>query len=522
MRDFTQKVIRGIRQEEDGFSLPFIASMLVLLLGISAFAVDLGWLYLNGSRLQRGADSAALAGVVFLPFDPANVEDKAVDGANANGWDVGTVITSGTPTSVGSGPDTLTWSQLPDNQLQVRLDASIPTFFLKVMGFDRFDISRTSTAQFIKPVPLGAPANCIGIGQSVTTSGLDSHATGSGSAFDVCNDYVQNFWSAINGRRTALEHGDPYAPTCGVQCPGSNPNHDQYYYFAIDVPPNPGAWIDLYLYDAGFYDRTNFAETGDEDDLSGSTSGGTNMTFSVFDPDETPQIPENNLTPTTCSLGTNSLSINSEDNTPPYRNTWSRMCRIPNPTEGIYTLRVSNGGNGIGGSNSYSILADSANFGPTNVTRVYALNEMSIFTNAPSGSATVYIAEVDPVHANKTLELTFYDPGETAGSGTMTVVPPPPLTTAGISCSWVATNNHPPNAPTSGNTCSINTSIGGNSQYNAEWITMQIQIPDETVYTCDPAVDCFWKMNLALQTAHDRTTWEAKVIGNPVALVPNP
>jgi hypothetical protein len=29
-------------------------------------------------------------------------------------------------------------------------------------------------------------------------------------------------------------------------------------------------------------------------------------------------------------------------------------------------------------------------------------------------------------------------------------------------------------------------------------------------------------MNLDLNVAHDRTTWEARVIGNPVALVPNP
>ena len=28
-------------------------------------------------------------------------------------------------------------------------------------------------------------------------------------------------------------------------------------------------------------------------------------------------------------------------------------------------------------------------------------------------------------------------------------------------------------------------------------------------------------MNLNLQTSHDRTTWSARVIGNPVRLVPN-
>jgi hypothetical protein len=114
--------------------------------------------------------------------------------------------------------------------------------------------------------------------------------------------------------------------------------------------------------------------------------------------------------------------------------------------------------------------------------------------------------------------LVFYDPGETDGNGTMTVVPPAGVT--GHTCSWTATDNHPPNAPDSGNTCSINTSSGGNSQYNAEWITMQIDLPGN--YTCNPTnAGCFWKMNLVLNTAHDRTTWEARVIGNPVALVPN-
>jgi hypothetical protein len=132
------------------------------------------------------------------------------------------------------------------------------------------------------------------------------------------------------------------------------------------------------------------------------------------------------------------------------------------------------------------------------------------------GSAIVYIAEVSPIHANKTLELTFFDPGETSGTGNMTVIPPPGV--SGVTCSWTATNAVSPNNPTNGSGCTIQTSSGGDSRFNGEWITMEIQIPAD--YTCSS--DCFWKMNLALQTAHDRTTWEAKVIGNPVALVPNP
>ncbi|MGB8361502.1 MAG: Tad domain-containing protein, partial [Acidimicrobiia bacterium] len=186
---FIKKTINRFRDEDDGFSLPFIASTLVLLLAISAFAIDLGWFFLNSTRLQRAADSSALAGVVFLPWDVTNVVNKAVDGADANGYDVGTV--NGVPVA-GGGNDILDWQQLADNKLEVTLTANVGTFFLKVLGFDQFTISRTATAQYVKPVPLGAPANCIGIGGSVTSSGLPASAL---SAYTLCNNYTQNFWS---------------------------------------------------------------------------------------------------------------------------------------------------------------------------------------------------------------------------------------------------------------------------------------------------------------------------------------
>lgn len=502
---------RALRDGDKGVSLPLVAGMFVLLLGMSAFAIDLGWLYLNGTRLQRAADSSALAGVVFLPADTANVANKAVDGANANGWNIGTVNGA----SVGSGPDTLTWTALSDNKLQVELETTVPTFFLKVLGMEEFDISRTATAQYIKPVPLGSPANCIGIGQTVTSTGITG--TAALNSFAACNGYPQNFWGAINGRQTDKYHGDPYAVACGYNCSGSNPEHTPNYYHAIEVPAGK-AWVDLYIYDGGFYDRASFAETGDEGNLTNTTPGGTNMTFTLFRPDSTPLIPNDNSSLVACASGvglaSNTLTINAEASSGTYKNRWARMCRINNPTEGLYILRTSNGGSSIGGNNSFAFLAATSSLSPP--ARIYAVNSMSIFTNAPSGQATVYIAEVDPVHANKTLELRFFDPGEGSGNAWMTVVPPPGV--SGYSCSWTATATVSPTNPTSGSGCSIQTTTSGNQQYNGEWITMQIQIP--AGYTCSS--DCFWKMDLDLNTSHDRTTWEAKIIGNPVALVPNP
>jgi Flp pilus assembly protein TadG len=51
---------------ERGAALPFVSIALVLLLGAAAFAVDLGGVHLNGNRIQKAADAAALAGVVHI------------------------------------------------------------------------------------------------------------------------------------------------------------------------------------------------------------------------------------------------------------------------------------------------------------------------------------------------------------------------------------------------------------------------------------------------------------------------
>lgn len=75
-------------RNERGVTLIWAATMLVLLLGASAFATDLGWIYLNGARLQRAADAAALAGVVNLPAFVDEAEADAVDASGRNGFPI--------------------------------------------------------------------------------------------------------------------------------------------------------------------------------------------------------------------------------------------------------------------------------------------------------------------------------------------------------------------------------------------------------------------------------------------------
>ncbi|MDH5616911.1 MAG: pilus assembly protein TadG-related protein, partial [Acidimicrobiia bacterium] len=179
----------GLKLEDQrGAALVWVAGSLVMLLAFSALAVDLAWIYVNSSRLQNAADSAALAGVVNLPGAPAVAQSDAEDAAQANGFPVG-------------GANTVTASPLSDNSLHVTLTTAVPTYFLKVLGFNSFDVSRESTAQYVKPVPLGSPSSCFGIGSLSAVTGCTISAQ-------------QNFWAAINGHYTAREHGDPFAPRC--------------------------------------------------------------------------------------------------------------------------------------------------------------------------------------------------------------------------------------------------------------------------------------------------------------------
>ena len=136
-------------------ALFFIALTLAVLVGMAAFAIDLGWLYLNTSRVQRGADAGVLAGAVHLPVFPDQAASDAVDGANANGWKVGWVNGQQIP---GGGLERLDWRLLNGNRMEVTLEAVVDTFFIRALGFDSVTIRRTATAEFkIEPPPPQRP-----------------------------------------------------------------------------------------------------------------------------------------------------------------------------------------------------------------------------------------------------------------------------------------------------------------------------------------------------------------------------
>src|SRR6266850_773929 len=76
--------------EDRGQTLVITALVMTILLGLAGLALDVGWYELNLMRMQRAADAAALAGVVFLPGDPSGAIDAAIAEATKNGYANGT------------------------------------------------------------------------------------------------------------------------------------------------------------------------------------------------------------------------------------------------------------------------------------------------------------------------------------------------------------------------------------------------------------------------------------------------
>lgn len=476
-------------RDDKGAALLWLAGSLIVLIAASAFAVDLGWIYLNNSRLQAAADSAALAGVVNLPGFPAQATADAELAAASNGFPV--------PASA-----TLTDSILADNEYQVELRASVDTFFLRVIGFDAFNLRQDATAEYIKPVKLGSPDNQFG-GPSV------------------------NFWAAINGRYTEIQQGDPYASECinhngssgPAGCSGAtNPEYRPGgYYYAVEVGSGSSD-LSVEFYDGGHFVSTGGSGTSDPRDTSWRPNWpdrGVFLTYNMYAPDTTPSDPTDNsslvCSDTFPAYFENSLSFSQRNNG--HFNTWSgpNNCFVSGAlTPGIYVLQLPSPD--YEGSSKFGIRA-SVGSGPA--PKVYGLLDMSIHVNFTSNQAEPYLAEVRPEHAGKTLEIDIWDLGDAPGSQTDAWITFYDSSGSRPDCSWTSTNGE---SATGVSNCRIDI---GAQRFNAEWIYVQIPIPSS--YTCNPSGPlpaCWWKIqiNSKLQPT-DRTTWTARITGDPVRLI---
>lgn len=490
MRPIRRKSTRTPKRDK-GFVLITQVLMLGVLITMTALAVDVGSFYNRATDLQKAADAAALAAVVWMPDNHPTATSVARDAAKQNGF------------THGVNGVTVNVATVPGNPRQVKVtvtDPNVPTIFGKMIT-DRISMKRSAVAEYVLAVPLGSPDNKFG-NQGTPVSPSDP-----------------NLWAAINGPYTAREQGDPFATRCtnsssATSCTSSNPDYrNTGYTYAVEVPPSGvGRELTVEVFDAGFYHGSLGTGTGDTR-LVGSQ--GPPMRFELFEADSTPL--DNSDNPTLngrCTTGPGRLTLAAGASASTYRQKWATLCTFTALRSGVYPLQVKSGNISgqpeQGNATSHYSLRSSLS-GGGDQPRIYGIGDMSIYTGN-SGTSTFYLAEVDSIHAGKTFEIELFDPGDGSSGNYFLEILKPDGTVA--TCRYT---NAAGNFGSTG-TCRIQTRVNGAPTpniYNGKWLTIRLDLPP--TYSC---TNCWWKVRYDVTgSPTDRTTWRAAILGDPVHLV---
>jgi len=494
-----QRLLRARTRDEGGFVAVFVSLTLVIMLMFAAFTVDFGSWYTRSAEIKRAADAAALAGVVWMPeFDLA--QQYALATAAKNGF------------VNGQNNVVVTVEDVPSNNRQLRVtirDTKAKQFFSRLVTGGQ-SIGRSSLAEYVLPVPLGSPENVIGTGNLSLTN----------------QAATQNFWAAVSGYCSGHESGDKklsrnesYSQSSSSSAcnNGSASNDDDYdpdgYLYAIDLPQNSTS-LKLEVYDGAF---------NDSDAPDSGLVGGQSITtyFTIYDRNPTPLDLSNLTVLTTLSATTGQSS---------FANQWKSLYTWSNPKAGQYYVRVYTDASqttNSRGSNGFALRAYTGSSFSTCTTitgqsnyssacpQVHAVSDLSIFANISSTAPSFYLAQIDPIHAGKTMRINLFDAGE--GAQSLQILDPngnpaafawstpcnPPAPPTG-SCSGTATGSNP-SLDVSGTGTQPYAGLNSSSKYNDRYITIDIPLPSNyaTVY----GTKTWWKVKYNVgSSSTDRTT----------------
>lgn len=140
-------MLRRLGKDARGGAGLIVAGMMPVLIGFTAFAVDLGAVQLDTRRLQGIADAAALAAVT----SPGNATSRAQALVNGSGFPrpVTVRVTPGNYAldSAIAPESRFTAGGTNPQAVRVVLESSSPTFFARIFGTRDVTIARTATAR---------------------------------------------------------------------------------------------------------------------------------------------------------------------------------------------------------------------------------------------------------------------------------------------------------------------------------------------------------------------------------------
>jgi hypothetical protein len=216
-----KSLIARTLEEQDGQVLPWVAFMMILLIGIGAFVLDTGHAYVCYHELQAATDAAALAGAQQLRNSTAisvATSYSAISGNLNTDQNIPNVsMVPGYPAlkclSTIKAMGMACTAPNNANAIQVKEQAMIPTFFAGIFGIRQMSLSTTATAAVA-----GAKARLYNVAVVIdTTSSMNTFDSNCGATRIAC---------AENGVQVLLQNLSPcsLALGCGSVSNGVSPN----------------------------------------------------------------------------------------------------------------------------------------------------------------------------------------------------------------------------------------------------------------------------------------------------------
>jgi hypothetical protein len=368
---------------------------------------------------------------------------------------------------------------------------------------------------------------------------------------------VRGFWGTMHNPGSSDIDGDAYLPRWETIGSTANDQYDpiRYYDYAVELgsgTSNGEVWV----YDPVFCATDTEGKYGTGDRYFGGSSGwapasayyqlyGTNNTpydltddtlvassgtlFTGIQARDATMFDAGDTIPTgsDCSVGATS---NQSDGRYWHLRWWRLASGLAGGT--TYRLRTTTDDatyNSVTGHNSFALWSRASGAG---TVKIYGTGAMEAFTPlSDNTTSTFYLAQIDAVHAGKTIEIRLWDPGDTGTLPAWISILQP--TSGGYvqsnliwSSAWGTTNSNRASCNgTSGSGTEIQTNTGGTKVFNGCWLTIDIPIP-ATYTAADPAGvgPGWWRIQYRMtgpsgDNSFDLTTWEVAIKGNPVHLV---
>jgi hypothetical protein len=168
--------------------------------------------------------------------------------------------------------------------------------------------------------------------------------------------------------------------------------------------------------------------------------------------------------------------------------------------------------------------------------RIYGIGAMEAYVRLPQGvSSEFYLAQIEKVHAGKTMVIDLWDPGDTGNlSANLQILKPTASDYVASAFDYQGMKGSTAGAASDCNSrsgtgvMSVTTNTGGSSLFNGCWITITINLPND--YDAPhPSSDTsttdkgWWKIRYNMGSGSgnstDLTTWQVGLRGSPVHLV---